>query len=101
MRAWLHISDAIQSINAAICKNLDKYYVINIGHPDVVTINHLANLIVSKLNADPSLVKHVDLPKRMTLSKRPTLSLQQDLLGVIPKVSLEEGVDRVIKRFTV
>ena len=31
----------------------------------------------------------------MTLVKRPSLDRQRDLLGVVPTVSLDEGIDRV------
>jgi nucleoside-diphosphate-sugar epimerase len=43
-------------------------------------------------------IKYIDIPSRMTLVKRPTLNRQRILLGVEPKVSLEEGVKRVCKR---
>jgi hypothetical protein len=34
----------------------------------------------------------------MTLVKRPTLDRQRDILGVVPSVSLAEGVKRVCRR---
>jgi hypothetical protein len=39
-----------------------------------------------------------DLPPRMTLVKRPTLERMQHLLGVTPKVSVQEGVRLVCAR---
>ena len=35
------------------------------------------------------------MPPQMTLRKRPLLDRMRDLLGVVPQVSLEEGVGRV------
>lgn len=92
-RGWLHISDAVKAIEAAA--RLDEYSVINIGHPEVVPIADLAEMVRAELGAPEELVTHTDLPERMTLSKNPTLVRQRDLLGVEPRVSLREGVQLV------
>jgi len=92
-RGWLHISDAVRAVEAAA--RLNEYAVVNIGHPDIVPIADLAELVRSELDADPALVNVVDLPDRMTLEKRPNLDRQRDLLGVTPRVSLQEGVGLV------
>ena len=92
-RAWLHISDAVRAVEAA--GHLAHYATINIGHPDLVPMTELAELIRSELGADPSLVRLAPLPPQMTLVKRPTLERQRTLLGIEPLVSLAEGVRRV------
>lgn len=95
-RGWLHISDAVRAIESAT--NVDAYTVINIGHPDIVPISDLAEMIRSRLHAPSSLVNTCGLPSRMTLVKRPCLERQRDILGITPRVSLEEGVDRLCSR---
>ncbi len=95
-RSWLHVSDAVRAIEAAAA--IDQYAVVNIGHPDVMPIETLAEMIRSTLGADKSLIKMNDLPPRMTLVKRPTLERMQHLLGVTPKVSVQEGVRLVCAR---
>jgi nucleoside-diphosphate-sugar epimerase len=95
-RSWLHVSDAVRAIERAA--HLREYAVVNIGHPDVRPIEALAGLIRAELGADPSLLRVVDQPARMTPVKRPTLTRQRDLLGVDPAVSLEEGVRLVCRR---
>ena len=92
-RGWLHVSDAIRAVEAAA--QVREYAVINIGHPEIVPIEDLAERIRARLGADPALVTFSDLPSRMTLIKRPSLERQRDLLGVVPTVSLDEGIDRV------
>ena len=92
-RGWLHISDAVRAVEAAA--GLDEYSVINIGHPDVRSIEELAETIRAELDADPELVRLRDLPERMTASKVPTLDRQRDVLGVVPAVSFDDGVRRV------
>ena len=94
-RGWLHISDAVRAVEASAA--LSEYSVINIGHPDVRPIEELAEMVRVRLGASPDLVNVVDLPGRMTLRKRPSLDRQRDLLGIEPRVSLEEGVDRVCR----
>jgi nucleoside-diphosphate-sugar epimerase len=96
LRSWLHVSDAVRAIEAAAA--LDQYAVINIGHPDVLPIEQLAEMIRATLGADPSLIKTNTLPARMTLIKRPTLERMRTLLGVTPRVSVQEGVRLVCAR---
>jgi nucleoside-diphosphate-sugar epimerase len=96
MRSWLHVTDAVRAIEAAA--SLDHYAVVNIGHPDVMPIEALAEMIRSTIGADRSLVTINELPSRMTLVKRPTLERMQQLLGVTPRVSVQEGVRLVCAR---
>jgi nucleoside-diphosphate-sugar epimerase len=95
-RSWLHISDAVKAIEAAAA--LDAYSVINIGHPGVIGIAEMAEMIRSTLGASPDLVRVNDLPPRMTLVKRPSLDRMRDLLGVEPAMSLANGVRLVCAR---
>jgi len=95
-RSWLHVSDAVRAIERAA--HLREYAVVNIGHPQVVPIEDLAERIRRMLDAPRDLVRVIDLPARMTLVKRPSLERQRSLLGVEPRVSLDEGVRLVCDR---
>lgn len=95
-RGWLHISDAVGAIEAAA--NQRDYAVINIGHPDIVPIEDLAEMIRRELGAPKALVQVQELPERMTLVKRPSLARMRDLLGIVPTVSLDAGVRLVCRR---
>jgi nucleoside-diphosphate-sugar epimerase len=95
-RGWFHVTDAVRSIEAAA--RVDAYKVINIGSPDIRPIAELAEMIRAHYQADKNLVKVIEIPSRMTLAKRPTLDRQEEILGVVPKVGLEEGVRRVCER---
>ena len=92
-RSWLHISDAVRAIEAA--GRVRDYTVINMGHPDLIAMADLAELIRAELKASPELVVTTDLPPKMTLVKRPTLDRQRLLLGLEPRVGVAEGVRRV------
>ena len=95
-RSWLHISDAVRAIEAAA--RVHEYAVINIGHPDVTPMEELAEKIRGELGTARDLVVMRDLPSRMTLVKRPTLDRQRELLGITPRVSLEQGISLVCRR---
>ena len=92
-RSWLHVSDAVRAIEAAA--RVEEYAVINLGHPEVVPMADLAEMIRAELNASPELVVTTELPPKMTLVKRPTLDRQRRLLGFEPLVGIAEGVRRV------
>jgi nucleoside-diphosphate-sugar epimerase len=96
-RSWMHVTDAARAIEAAA--RVEEYTVINIGHPEVLPMSTLAEMIRANLNASPDLVVTTDLPPKMTLIKRPILDRQRTLLRVEPRVSIEEGVRRVCARF--
>lgn len=95
-RGWLHAEDAARGIEAA--GRLDLYATINLGHPNVVPMVDLAEMIRAYVGADPALVRVKELPPQMTLVKRPTLERQRKLLGFEPHISLAEGVRRVCDR---
>lgn len=92
-RGWLHVSDAVRAIEAAA--EVGTYAAINIGHPDIRPIADLAEMIRSRLGAPQELISVKRLPERMTLVKRPTLERMRTILGIVPEVDLEIGVDRV------
>lgn len=95
-RGWMHVSDAVRAIESAA--HVQEYAAINIGHPDVVPIENLAEMIRKNLGASPELVRFEEIPGMMTLIKRPSLHRQRDILGVVPRVSLERGVEMVCDR---
>lgn len=94
-RGWMHISDAIHAIEAAA--RIEDCSIVNIGHPDIQPIDRLAETIRAQLNAPPELVKICDFPAQMTQVKRPALNRQRVLLGVEPRISLEEGIQLVCR----
>lgn len=95
-RGWLHVSDAVRAIEAAT--RVRDYAVVNIGHPDIVPMDKLAERIRATFDAPAELVVQREIRERMTLVKRPNLERQRVLLGIEPAVSLEEGVARVCGR---
>jgi len=69
--------------------------IFNIGSPEIVSIADMAEMIRKELDASPDLVNVVPFPGQMTAIKQPSLDRMQDILGVSPKVKLEEGIKLV------
>jgi nucleoside-diphosphate-sugar epimerase len=92
-RSWLHISDAVRAIEAAA--HVETHNTINIGHPEIVPMIDLAEMIRHELQADPSLIRTVPLPPQITAVKQPSLERQRLLLGFEPTVDLRQGVRMV------
>jgi nucleoside-diphosphate-sugar epimerase len=92
-RGWLHVSDAVRAIEAAA--HVERHTVINIGHPEIVPMIDLAEMIRAELGADPSLIRSVPIPPQITLVKNPSLERQRLLLRFEPRMPLREGVRRV------
>lgn len=93
VRSWLHVSDAVEAFGRAA--ELTGKHVVNVGHPEPVATEDLAELIRLALDAPRHLVRVADQPDRMTPAKVPLLERQRDLLGFTPLVSVAEGVERV------
>jgi nucleoside-diphosphate-sugar epimerase len=95
VRSWLHLDDGVAIIEK-LC-HVKGFYTVNVGHPEAVKTEALAYLICDFLGLDfDSSVELTDLPERMTLTKYPSLSVQAELTAYLPKISLKEGVSRVI-----
>lgn len=92
-RSWLHVSDIVRGIEAA--GRLDQYAVINLGHPELVSMADLAEMIRMELGVSRDLIVTTELPPKMTLIKRPTLDRQRTLLGFEPRIGIADGVRRV------
>jgi nucleoside-diphosphate-sugar epimerase len=91
------MEDAVRALEKLI--HLDKYHVINLGHPSVVETEYIAKYMCERLEVEfKKRVELVDLPSRMTLAKVPDLTKQKALLGFEPKISIEEGIDRVLAK---
>jgi GDP-L-fucose synthase len=95
LKDFLYIDDYIDGMLLAMEK-LDKYQPINIANGKAVTIRDVLNEILiasdyqnATLEYDTS--KPTMIPKRMI-----DISLANDLLGWMPKVSLNEGIQRTV-----
>ncbi|GLS27658.1 NAD-dependent epimerase/dehydratase family protein [Marinibactrum halimedae] len=97
-RAWLHLDDAVNALEALM--HIDEYRIFNIGHSEYVKTEQVAELIAKELGVKlEDYANFIQLPEKMTLIKRPNTTLMETLLGVTPQISLEQGIKRVIAKF--
>jgi nucleoside-diphosphate-sugar epimerase len=94
-RSWMHVSDAVKSIERAA--HVNEFSIINIGNDEVVSMESLAFSICQGLNASKELIQVVPQPSRMTRIKIPLILRQRNILGVVPEIYLEEGVKRICR----
>lgn len=98
VRSWMHISDCVEALRRLM--TVDYYHVINIGHPEPMSMETMAKKMGEMFDMyDPDyFMEVVELPSQMTLRKVPSLLRQTQLLRFEPKVSLEEGMWRVVEK---
>ncbi|MFT6245962.1 MAG: nucleoside-diphosphate-sugar epimerase [Salibacteraceae bacterium] len=89
-RSFLYIDDCIDGI-LALMKS-DCKQVLNIGSEEMVTINHLAEMIASQAEKSIAL-NHIDGPIGV-MGRNSENSLVTKSIGWSPKVSLAEGLSK-------
>lgn len=103
-RSFTYVDDAIRATVAAGLKEEAVGNIINIGSDREVSIKQLATLMISLSGSRSSVAfvpqesvygdSYEDIPRRV-----PDTSRMREILGVVPQVSLEDGLKRTIEWF--
>lgn len=95
LRAWCYIGDFIEGVSRALASEYRGEF-FNIGNPNnIISILELARLIVKRTGSSSRItISNSDVPDvvRRTVS----VDKARELLGYTPKVTLDEGIDRVV-----
>ena len=78
--------------------NSDNPGPINIGNPTEITINTLAQQIISYTDSKSSII-NLELPQDDPKKRKPDITTVKVLLNWTPKYNLEEGLKLTIKYF--
>jgi nucleoside-diphosphate-sugar epimerase len=97
-RSFCYIDDLIDALDMMIDAKDLAGEVINLGSEAEMTVLELAQLI-KRMTGSSSELAFLPLPQDDPLQRRPDLSKAKDLLGWEPRISLEEGLSRVIEWF--
>ena len=98
-RCFLYISDCIDALLLLEAKATLPPLILNIGSDEPITINDLANLIISISGKDIE-VKY-DLSKPVgPMSRTPIIDKAKEILNWEPKVSFEDGILETFKWVT-
>jgi UDP-glucose 4-epimerase len=96
-RTFCYIDDNIEATTTAFYKNMYVNDVVNIGGEDEVPILELAKTIIKLTNSDSKIVHLPSLEEGDMTRRKPDITKMKQLLGSKPKISLEDGLRRVIE----
>ncbi|MBN1488025.1 MAG: NAD-dependent epimerase/dehydratase family protein [Anaerolineae bacterium] len=95
-RDFVYVDDVVTAlIAAATAKHINRQ-TINVGSGIDTSINALANLILKLTNSSSSIL-HSTTEDNGVSKLQADIALAKQLLGYQPKVSLEEGIRRILK----
>ena len=95
-RSFCFVSDLIEGIYRLLIS--DKHEPVNIGNPNEMTIQQMADKILQATQSKSKIIK-VPLPEDDPKTRQPNITLAKNLLDWEPKVSLDEGLETTIKYF--
>jgi UDP-glucose 4-epimerase len=95
-RTFCYIDDNIEATTNAFYKSMYINDVVNIGGEDEVPILELAQTIIKLTNSDSKIVHLPALEEGDMTRRKPDITKMKELLGSKPKISLEDGLKRVI-----
>ena len=95
-RSFCYVSDLVDGIIAAMEKE-DKGEVYNLGNPDEFTILELAEKVKELTNSTSNVEHKEDLPTDDPIRRCPDISKAKEKLNWEPKVSLDEGLKKLIE----
>ncbi|MEL7598505.1 MAG: UDP-glucuronic acid decarboxylase family protein [Proteiniphilum sp.] len=97
-RSFQYIDDLIEGLYSMMNTGDDFLGPVNIGNPSEFTIKELAEKIIS-LTASQSKLIYSTLPEDDPRQRQPDISLANTYLNWEPKVSLDEGLRKMITYF--
>ncbi len=96
-RSFCYVDDLISGIlNLFFSENPNQ--PINLGNPDQISMNQLANEII-KLTKSESKIVNKPLPQDDPVDRLPDISKANQILKWYPKINREEGLKRTIEYF--
>jgi len=95
-RSFCYVDDLVEGI----CRLLSsgEVYPVNMGNPDEITLLELAHRILG-VTGSKSRIVYRPLPEDDPKLRRPDIGKAKRLLGWEPRVSLDEGLQRVLPYF--
>jgi len=98
-RSFCFIDDLVEGIyNLSTLKELAGE-VFNLGNPEEITIRNLAELIKEKVQSKSKII-FKDIPQDDPPIRNPEISKAKHILQYSQKISLDQGLDRVIPWFS-
>ncbi|MDP3888895.1 MAG: NAD-dependent epimerase/dehydratase family protein [bacterium] len=102
IRAFCYVDNAVAGAQLAMFKDEGDGQIFNIGNSGPISMKDLANL-VNEIAGNPVEPKFIPFEEsdrskeREIFARIPDISKAEKVLGYVPKVSLREGIQRVIE----
>ena len=97
-RSFCFVDDMVEGLVLLMKTANDVTGPINLGNPDECSILELAHRVL-KITGSKSKIVFKPLPQDDPQKRRPDITLARDILKWHPKVSLEEGLPKVVDYF--
>ncbi|HSX09099.1 MAG TPA: UDP-glucuronic acid decarboxylase family protein [Candidatus Saccharimonadales bacterium] len=96
-RSLCYVSDTVDGLMRLMFGENTKAQIVNIGSPSEHTVMEYAQLVKRLVNSNSEIVLSEKLPEDDPLKRRADITKAKELLGWEPKVSLEEGLQKMIE----
>jgi dTDP-glucose 4,6-dehydratase len=95
-RAWCHVDDFIDGLSLLLYHKPEGYEVFNIGSEENHEMIEAARIVCEEVPASESLINVIPPPARFGTPVKFASIEKMKALGYSPKISLREGIRRVI-----
>lgn len=98
-RSFCHVNDEVRGLMALL--DSDYNLPVNVGNPGEFTMRELAELVIELTGSSSDIISVALPPERDgdPLQRKPDIALATEILGWEPKISLHDGLQRMIKHF--
>ncbi|MCC9597109.1 SDR family oxidoreductase [Rubrivivax sp. JA1055] len=97
-RSFCYVDDLIEGLLRLMATPDDVTGPVNIGNPREITMRELAEAVVAMVGSSSAIVDH-PLPADDPMQRRPDITQALAILDWMPRVPLEEGLQRTIAYF--
>lgn len=98
-RSFCYVSDLVEGLVRAATIPVPRGAPVNLGNPaECCTVMELAGLVLEETGSKSSLI-HLPLPSDDPKQRRPDISRAREILKWEPKVTLRDGLRRMIDAF--
>lgn len=98
-RSLCYIDDTVEGLMRLMFTAGLQGEVVNIGSPDEHTVLEYAEIIKKLVGSESEIILSEALPENDPLQRRPDITKAKDLLDWSPKISLEDGLGKIIAYF--
>jgi UDP-glucuronate decarboxylase len=98
-RSFQYVDDLVEGLVLMMENSNGFVGPINIGNPGEFTIRQLAETVLSMLPQSTSEIVYLPLPSDDPRQRQPDIALAKSVLGWVPSVGIEQGLERIISYF--